>query len=99
MAYLQQGEKSQIFNCGYGQGYSVRQVIERVKVISGKDFPVIETDRRSGDPACVIACADKIRQVLGWQPKYNDLDQIVYFTLAWEMRQQGLYANSLAGVA
>lgn len=99
LAYLQQGKESQILNCGYGQGYSVRQVVERVKAISGKDFPVIETERRPGDPACVIACADKIRQVLGWEPKYNDLDQIVYSTLAWEMRQQPVYLNSLAGVA
>lgn len=99
LAYLQQGKESQILNCGYGQGYSVRQVIERVKAISGKDFPVIETARRPGDPACVIACADKIRQVLGWKPKYNDLDQIVHSTLAWEMRQQRLLVNSFVGVA
>lgn len=88
LAYLQQGKESQILNCGYGQGYSVRQVIERVKVISGVDFPVMETERRVGDPVCVTACADKIRHVLGWQPKYNDLDQIVHTTLSWEMRQQ-----------
>ncbi|MBD2343483.1 UDP-glucose 4-epimerase GalE [Anabaena subtropica] len=99
LAYLQQGKESQILNCGYGQGYSVRQVIERVKVISGVDFPVIEAERRAGDPVCVTACGDKIRQVLGWQPKYNNLDQIVYTTLNWEMRQQELFFNSLVGVA
>ncbi|MEA5566426.1 UDP-glucose 4-epimerase GalE [Anabaena sp. UHCC 0399] len=93
LRYLEEGQESQILNCGYGQGYSVRQVIERVKVISGVDFPVIETDRRPGDPACVITCADRIRQVLGWKPKYNDLDLIVYTTLAWEMRQKGATPN------
>jgi len=82
LRYLEQGQESQTLNCGYGQGYSVRQVIARVKEISGVDFPVLETDRRPGDPACVIASADKIRQVLGWQPKYNNLDQIVATTLA-----------------
>jgi UDP-glucose 4-epimerase len=90
LRYLEQGGESQILNCGYGQGYSVRQVIERVKAISGVDFPVIESDRRPGDPACVMACAEQIRKVLGWQPKYNDLDQIVYTTLAWEKRKDGL---------
>jgi UDP-glucose 4-epimerase len=95
LRYLEQGHQSQVLNCGYGQGYSVRQVIERVKAISGVDFPVIETDRRPGDPACVTACADKIRKVLGWQPKYNDLDKIVHSTLAWEMNREGLRPNFL----
>ncbi|MEH1869829.1 MAG: UDP-glucose 4-epimerase GalE [Nostoc sp.] len=99
LAYLEQGNESQILNCGYGQGYSVRQVIERVKAISGVDFPVIETECRPGDPACVIASADKIRNLLGWQPKYNDLDQIVYSTLAWEKQKKDLMLKSLAAVA
>ncbi|TVP61316.1 MAG: UDP-glucose 4-epimerase GalE [Nodularia sp. (in: Bacteria)] len=93
LTYLEQGKESQILNCGYGQGYSVREVIERVKVISGVDFPVIETERRPGDPACVIAGADQIGKLLGWQPKYNDLDQIVSTTLAWEMSQKDLMLN------
>ncbi len=88
LRYLEQGHESHVFNCGYGQGYSVRQVIERVKAISGMDFPVIETDRRPGDPASVLACADKIRQVLKWQPKYDNLDEIVQTTLAWEISRQ-----------
>ena len=87
LRYLEQNQESQILNCGYGQGYSVRQVIERVKAISGVDFPVLETDRRTGDPACVTASPDKIRKILSWQPKYNDLDQIVYTTLNWEMQR------------
>ncbi|SRR5579883_146498 len=90
LRYLEQGQESQILNCGYGQGYSVRQVIERVKAISGVDFPVLETDRRTGDPACVTASADKIRKILGWKPKYDNLDQIVYTTLNWEMQRERL---------
>ena len=93
LTYLEQGKESQVLNCGYGQGYSVREVIERVKVISGVDFPVIDTERRPGDPACVIAGADKIGKLLGWQPKYNDLDKIVSSTLAWEMYQKSLMLN------
>ncbi|AHJ30095.1 UDP-glucose 4-epimerase GalE [Nodularia spumigena CS-584] len=93
LTYLEQGNESQVLNCGYGQGYSVREVIERVKVISGVDFPVIDTERRPGDPACVIAGADKIGKLLGWQPKYNDLDKIVSSTLAWEMYQKSLMLN------
>ncbi|MEH1823012.1 MAG: UDP-glucose 4-epimerase GalE [Nostoc sp.] len=88
--YLERGQESQLFNCGYGHGYSVRQVIERVKAISGVDFPVLETDRRPGDPACVTANADKIRKLLSWKPKYNNLDQIIRTTLAWEMQREGL---------
>ena len=88
LRYLEAGGKSEILNCGYGQGYSVRQVLDKLKEISGIDFPVIESPRRKGDPACVIACGDRIRQVLGWQPKYNDLEIILSTTFAWEKKKQ-----------
>lgn len=87
LRYLETGGSSQVLNCGYGKGYSVRQVIERVKAISEVDFYVMEVERRPGDPACVTACADKIYQVLGWQPKYNDLDAIISTNLAWEKKK------------
>ncbi len=86
--YLEAGGESEILNCGYGQGYSVRQVLDKLKEVSGVDFPVIESPRRKGDPACVIAYGDRIRQVLGWQPKYNDLETILSTTLAWEKKKQ-----------
>ncbi len=91
LRYLEQGNESQILNCGYGKGYSVRQVIERVKAISGVDFPVIETSPRAGDPVSVVACGNKIRQVLDWQPKYNDLDTIIRTTLDWEIKYKNLF--------
>jgi UDP-glucose 4-epimerase len=91
--YLEQGGESQVLNCGYGQGYSVRQVIERVKAISEVDFPVSEVAQRPGDPASVIACADQIRAVLGWQPQYNNLDEIVRSTLNWEKRRESSNPN------
>ena len=84
--YLNSNGTSQILNCGYGQGYSVRQVIEKVKEISGIDFPVIEAERRAGDPACVIAANERITQTLGWKPQFNDLDTIVRTALDWEKK-------------
>ena len=93
LRYLELDGDSQIFNCGYGKGYSVRQVVERVKAISGVNFPVIEVERRPGDPACVTADAEKIKQVLNWQPKYNNLDNIISSFLAWE--QNKVYHSNL----
>lgn len=86
LTYLASGGDSQLLNCGYGQGYSVRQVIEKVKEISGNDFPVVENERRAGDPACVIAGAERITKILGWQPRYNDLDTIIRTALNWEKK-------------
>ena len=87
LRYLEGGGESDIFNCGYGQGYSVKEVISKLKEISGVDFTAIESPRRPGDPACVIACGDRIRQVLGWQPKYNNLETILKTTYAWEQKK------------
>lgn len=86
LRYLQAENDSQILNCGYGQGYSVREVLAKVMELSGRQFPVVEIERRAGDPACVIACSDKIRQVLGWKPRFNNLDLIVGSALAWELK-------------
>jgi UDP-glucose 4-epimerase len=65
----------------------VRQVVERVKAISGVDFPVINGERRSGDPACVTASVQKIKKILSWQPKYDNLDSIISSALDWEKRK------------
>jgi UDP-glucose 4-epimerase len=90
LAYLNRDLPSQILNCGYGQGYSVRQVIEKVQEISGVNFTVIEAERRAGDPACVIAAAERITQTLGWKPRFNDLDTIVRTALSWEKKVNSL---------
>jgi UDP-glucose 4-epimerase len=84
LRYLENGGNSQVLNCGYGDGYSVQQVVERVKAISGVDFPVFNGERRPGDPACVTASIQKIKKILSWQPKYNNLDAIISSALAWE---------------
>lgn len=82
--HLRGGGDSLTVNCGYGRGYSVLEVVEVVKRISGRDFEVRLSPRRPGDPAQIIAGADRIRNELGWTPKYDDLDVIVAQALAWE---------------
>lgn len=71
-------------NCGYGRGYSVKEVVEVVKQVSGVDFPVKLSGRRAGDPASLVAKADRIRTELGWKPEHDDLEEIVRQALAWE---------------
>lgn len=82
--YLRGGGESTLVNCGYGQGYSVKQVIDSVSKLNGKAINVIEEPRRAGDPPALIAAVGKIRETLDWTPKYNELDIIVKTSLAWE---------------
>ncbi len=84
LTYLRQGGASTTLNCGYGRGYSVRQVIDMVKKVSGVDFAVKEAPRRAGDPPAIVAGAQKVRALLGWQPAHDDLDEIVTSAYAWE---------------
>ncbi|MGD2024868.1 MAG: UDP-glucose 4-epimerase GalE [Methyloceanibacter sp.] len=84
LRYLRGGAESAVLNCGYGQGFSVFEVVEAVKRVSGVDFPVKTVPRRLGDPPELIAGADRIRDILGWRPRLNSLDTIVGHALAWE---------------
>ncbi|SFE91696.1 UDP-glucose 4-epimerase GalE [Methylobacterium sp. 13MFTsu3.1M2] len=84
--HLRSGGESLTLNCGYGRGYSVLEVVEVVKRISGRDFEVRLCPRRAGDPAQIVAEAARIRDRLGWQPRHDDLDAIVGQALAWEER-------------
>jgi len=86
LKHLRAGGENLVLNCGYGRGYSVLEVIETVKRVSHKDFPVEMSPRRPGDPAAIVARADKIRAKLGWQPKLDDLSKIVTHALAWETK-------------
>jgi UDP-glucose 4-epimerase len=86
LAYLRAGGKSLTFNCGYGRGFSVFEVIDTVKRASGVDFRVDIAGRRPGDPAQIVASSQRIRATLGWQPQYDDLDTIVAHALAWEQK-------------
>jgi len=82
--YLRAGGASTLVNCGYGRGYSVRQVIDAVNRLTNNPIKVIEKPRRAGDPPALIAATEKIHQVLDWQPQYDDIDTIVRTSLAWE---------------
>ena len=84
LGYLAGGGDSLVANCGYGHGYSVREVIDSVKRVSGSNFDVRESPRRAGDPAALVAGTDRVRTVLGWKPELEDLDTIVSHALAWE---------------
>ncbi|WP_085813547.1 UDP-glucose 4-epimerase GalE [Geoanaerobacter pelophilus] len=86
LKYLEKGGASSTINVGYGQGGSVREVIKVVKEVSGVDFKVVEGPRRPGDPADLVAVADRIRTVLGWTPRYNDLRTIIEDAWRWEKK-------------
>ena len=82
--HLRQDGESLVLNCGYGHGYSVRQVIESVQRAAGRPLTVMEMPRRKGDIPHLIACSDRLQQRLGWTPRYDDLDVIVATALQWE---------------
>lgn len=89
LEYLDKGGESTAMNVGYGHGSSVREVLEVVKKVSGAELNIIEADRRPGDPASLVAKADKIRTLTGWQPRYNNLETIVSDAWRWESRLVG----------
>jgi len=82
--YLRGGGAATIFNCGYGHGYSVREVLDSVQRVAGKPIVIREEPRREGDPPSLVARADRIRAQLGWKPQLDDLDTIVRTALRWE---------------
>jgi UDP-glucose 4-epimerase len=84
--YLRSGGTPLTLNCGYGHGFSVREVIETVKRVSAIDFKVENAPRREGDPARIVAASARIRDALGWHPRYDDLPTIVAHALTWERR-------------
>jgi UDP-glucose 4-epimerase len=94
--YLRANGSSITVNCGYGHGYSVREVISTVNRLNGQPLKTIEEPRRAGDPPSLIAKAQRVREVLGWVPQHDDLEIIVRSQLAWEQRLQqepGLQKN------
>jgi UDP-glucose 4-epimerase len=86
--YLRNDGKSVTLNVGYGHGYSVREVLRMVETVGGKPLVIREEPRRAGDPAYLVARADRIRSELGWRPRYDDLNAIVSHSLAWERKLQ-----------
>ncbi len=88
LRYLRDGGATATFNCGYGRGYSVLEVIETVKRVSGRQFPVTFAERRAGDPAAIVADSSRLQAALKWKPKYAELETIVAHALAWEEKLQ-----------
>ena len=84
LTHLRNGGTADVFNCGYSKGYSVLEVLDAVKRVSGKEMDVRFSPRRPGDPAAIVAASSKIRDNLGWTPHHDDLDKIVSQALAWE---------------
>lgn len=97
--YLEKGGESRVLNCGYGHGYSVREVVGVVREVSGVDFTAQEVGRRAGDPAALVADSTRIREVLGWTPDYDDLRAIVSHAYAWEQKmvRDGASAVAITG--
>ncbi|KAA0892115.1 UDP-glucose 4-epimerase GalE [Oryzomonas rubra] len=89
LQYLEKGGEPTAMNVGYGRGGSVREVLAIVKEVSGVDFKVVEAERRPGDPASLVAKADKIRRLTGWQPRHDDLRTIIADAWRWESKLAG----------
>jgi UDP-glucose 4-epimerase len=84
--YLIRSDNSSIFNLGNGQGFSVQEVIDTARRVTGKTILVTDEPRRAGDPPRLVADSSKARQILGWQPKYSDLGTIVDHAWRWEQQ-------------
>ena len=84
--YLRRGQTSTTLNCGYGHGYSVREVLQMVQKVAGQALVIKEESRRPGDPPTLVADASRIGSVLGWKARYDDLETIVKTSLAWERK-------------
>lgn len=84
--YLEETGRSEVMNCGYGHGYSVREVVETAKKVTGIDFPVEETCRRAGDSPALVADSSKLRSLTGWTPRHDDLEFIIKTAWEWELK-------------
>ena len=87
LEYLHNGGESDILNCGYGHGFSVKEVLNRVKEITNTQFNIVESPRRAGDPASLTAKVDRIHSVLGWKPQFDNLDVIIRSAYEWETKR------------
>lgn len=83
LEYLKNGGDSNVFNLGSSQGYSVKEMLEAAREVTGKEIPAVVAPRRAGDPSVLIAASDKAKDVLGWQPKYDDVKEIIGTAWRW----------------
>ena len=86
MEYLENGGDSVILNCGYEKGYSVLEIANKMKTVSGRDFEILFKERRDGDVSIVVANSSLCRKKLNWVPKFNDIDLILKTSLEWEKK-------------
>ena len=83
MKYLSNGGESDIFNLGNGVGFTVKEVVETARKVTGHPIPAKEEARRAGDPSTLIASSGRAKEILGWDPKYDDLDTIIDTAWQW----------------
>ena len=88
LKYLEAGGEGRVLNCGYGHGFSVREVLDMVQQVAGQDLAITPGPRRAGDPPALYADVSQIRQLLDWQPAHDDLEEIVASALGWERKLQ-----------
>lgn len=89
LEYLVSGGKSTAFNLGNGKGFSVKEVIDAARSVTNKKIPVVEGQRRAGDPPCLVGSSDKIKKVLGWRPRYDELETIIRHAWNWHRKRFG----------
>jgi UDP-glucose 4-epimerase len=87
--YLLKGGKSQVFNLGNGSGFSVREVIETARSVTGREIKTVECERRPGDPPVLVGSSDKARNILDWRPEYANLSEIVAHAWQWHQKRHG----------
>ncbi|MGL5925094.1 UDP-glucose 4-epimerase GalE [Chroococcidiopsis sp.] len=87
--YLLQGGDSTIFNLGNGNGFSVREIIDTAKQVTGREIKVVESDRRAGDPPALVGSGEKARKILGWNPQYPEIDKIISHAWNWHQKRHG----------
>ena len=89
--HLMNGGESDIFNLGNGVGYSVREVIETARKVTGHSIPAVETERRAGDPARLFASSEKAKKILGWNPTHDSLEEIIASAWNWHKNHPNGY--------
>jgi UDP-glucose 4-epimerase len=87
LEYLLAGGKTDVFNLGNGNGFSVQEVIDAARVVTGKEIKTIAAERRPGDPPTLVGSSEKARQILGWQPQYADLTTILSHAWVWHQKR------------
>ncbi len=89
LEYLLKGGKTDAFNLGNGTGFSVKEVIDTAREVTGRPVKVVECDRRAGDPPVLVGSSEKARKILGWNPEYSDLKEIITHAWQWHQRRHG----------